>query len=287
MKTSAKSKFDNEAQLCRVFISHLPEGWTAYPETEGFDILLVRAVDGAQVGVEAKMTLNAKVLLQAIENIYHNEHWSGGNPDFRAVLVPDGAAGGEMKQIARVLGVSVLECRSAADREAAVQARIEDWGRYGHVVSEDLAARIRKEVELDWKPFSPDLPGIDDWRERWVDFCPAERCPVPDYIPDVAAGASAPTQLSRWKVKAIKICILLSKRGEVTISDFKAIEIDRKRWLDMGWMAAKPGCRGVYIAGHRTPDFRVQHPVNYGEIEADFDKWAPAASMVGVTEALL
>ncbi|TIU81425.1 MAG: hypothetical protein E5W01_20510, partial [Mesorhizobium sp.] len=66
----AKAVFESEAALCAAFIARLPKDWTAYPETAGFDILLVRGADGAQIGVEAKMTLNAKVLMQAVEGLY-------------------------------------------------------------------------------------------------------------------------------------------------------------------------------------------------------------------------
>jgi hypothetical protein len=123
--------------------------------------------------------------------------------------------------------------------------------------------------------FTPDLPVIGyDWRKAWADHCPAERCKVPAYVPDVVAGASGPSQLSEWKINAIKVCILLERRGVVTIADFKKIGIDRKRWLDMRWISHSQE-RGQYIAGRSALNLRVAHPVNYGQIEADFDKWKP------------
>ena len=39
--------------------------WTSYPETEGWDLLLVRE-DGLQLGIEAKLALNLEVLVQAL-----------------------------------------------------------------------------------------------------------------------------------------------------------------------------------------------------------------------------
>ena len=273
-----KSEFENEAALCRTFIAALPEGWIAYPETAGFDILLVRAADGAQVGVEAKMTLNAKVLLQAVEGIYsgHGREY-GGAPDFRAALVPQGAAGAEMKCIARYLGVTVIECREPFNLDAEVEAKMQRY--LGWSESPETARRYAEsDVKRDWKPFSPELPeaGKHQWREVFADFCPAERCKVPDYIPDVVAGASGPSQLSEWKIKAIKICIILERRGWVAVSDFQHIGIDRKRWLDMGWLSGREGFRGHYVAGRFALDLRRAHPVNYGQIEADYEKWKPA-----------
>ena len=79
--------FTREVQLCSAFIAALPEGWVPYAETGSFDILLVRALDGFQIGIQAKLRLNAKVIRQACE---------GGraatvmvpNPDCHAILVP-------------------------------------------------------------------------------------------------------------------------------------------------------------------------------------------------------
>ena len=99
---------------------------------------------------------------------------------------------------------------------------------------------------------------------------------LPEYVPDVSAGASAPVQLTDWKIRAIKIAVLLEKRGFVTRSDFKGIGIDHRRWLAPNdWLKIE---NGRYIAG-RLPDFKAQHPKNYAEIVADFDKWAPAAGV--------
>lgn len=270
---AAKTVFDNEAALCATFMSALPEGWTAYPETAGFDILLVRAADGAQIGIEAKMSLNAKVLLQSIEGMYSQYEAERAGPDWRGALVPTGAAGAEMKSIARRLGVTVIECSN----DGSLASRVEEYVGYGY--SRPSAERL---VKQDFKPFQPELPAIGErwaWRSDWIDHCPPKRCPLPEYVPDVVAGASGPSSLSDWKIKAIKICVLLEKRGYVAISDFKALQIDRKRWLDMRWLTFREvdgvSMRGHYVAGIRPLDLRTQHPVNYLQVEADFDKWKP------------
>jgi hypothetical protein len=258
-----KSVFANEAALCAAFISKLPDAWTAYPETAGFDILLVRKADGAQIGVEAKMSLNAKVILQAIG---HDSDWyTGAGPDFRATLVPNGCAGAEMKQIAARFGVVTIEMMSDDHNEYEATA---DHRRYG--------LKGRRKVPF----FSPELPvpkGV--WRDIWTDHCPIDRCAIPEYVPDVGAGNPAPVQLSEWKVKAIKICIILERRGWVSIADFKHLQIDRSRWLQMSWLKLSE-LRGRYERGSRHLDLRKQHPVNYEQIAADYDKWAPANAPV-------
>ncbi len=266
-----KSVFENEAALCAAFIGALPHGWTAYAETAGFDILLVRGTDGAQIGVEAKMTLNAKVLLQAVEGIYSGHGSSYGGPDFRAALVPSGTAGAEMKSLARYLGVTIIEMKSDAAHE---DAETEQGRRYGIPSWRDKLPK-----------FTPDLPSPNDWRERWIDYCPVERCKVPDYVPDVTAGASGPSQLSEWKIKAIKICVILERRGFVTAADFKHIRIDRKRWLDFRWLQPTEQ-RGKYVRGGTALDLRAAHPVNFGQIEADYERWKPVDD-APVTQAAL
>lgn len=245
-----KATFSSEAMLCLTFIRNLPEGWTAYPETAGFDILLSRKADGVQVGIEAKLTLNAKVIKQIVE-----DHWDvcRAGPDFRAVLIPYGTAG-SLAGVCSLLGITVIEMKSK-----------EVW------------------ESIYWRPnpkFSPELPSVDgkhwNFREDWYDWAPVERITLPDYIPDVKAGDSAPVQLTDWKIKAIKIAIIVEKRGFVTRQDFKALRIDHRRWLVpyVGWL--KPGEeRGRYVAGPHIGTFRKQHPKNYEQIAADYEKWAP------------
>ncbi|NTJ67544.1 hypothetical protein G6M50_06170 [Agrobacterium rhizogenes] len=268
---AAKAHFENEAALCSQFISSIPAGWTAYPETAGFDIVLVRNIDGAQIGIEAKMTLNAKVLMQAVDGIYTNHGDAYGGPDWRAALVPAGAAGAEMKQVARYLGVTIIECQSPNGRAEYIEREVarsgEEWRKWAE-----------KDADRNYHPFRPELPSPGyQWREMWVDFCPAKRLPLPEYVPDVTAGASGPTSLSEWKIKAIKIAIILERRGYLTPKDFAHISIDRKRWHDMGWIShdAAHHVRGRFVTGPTPLDLRAAHPVNYLQIEADWEKWAP------------
>ncbi|WP_370677586.1 hypothetical protein [Pleomorphomonas sp. PLEO] len=260
---SLKASFAKESDLCTAFIAALPEGWTPYPETDGFDLILVRD-DGAQVGIEAKLVLNAKVLIQAVDHVH--QRWNGGvvGPDFLAVLIPYGHKTPEMVTIAGYLGLAVIEQHDAATFEQ----------RYRY-------ERFKLKAP-DCFPFSPGLPDTrwseDGYRNGWRDQMPAERCKLPAYVPDVVAGASAPSTLSEWKISAIKLCILLEKRGEITSMDFKTLHVHRQRWLDGKWITPTDR-RGHYVVGSRPLNLRAQHPINYAQIEADFEKWAPAAAL--------
>ena len=85
-----ETTFAREADLCSTFLALVPDSWLVYAETGGFDILLVRKEDGFQIGVQAKLRLNAKVVCQALET-GRASAITNPNPDCRAVLVPKGA----------------------------------------------------------------------------------------------------------------------------------------------------------------------------------------------------
>lgn len=247
--------FAKESDLCMAFISALPEEWTAYPETGGFDILLVRAVDGFQIGVEAKLKLNAKVILQAAENC-RRHYVDMPGPDCRAVLVPE-AHNSELAGLCRMLCVTVVTYRPP--ERGVLKSAI--W---------------------------PNLPRLKDdyWNDSWCELVPEKRLELPDWVPDVRAGESAPIALTDWKIRAIKIVITLAKRGFVSRNDFSFFKISMSRWTQGGWLIQDG--RGGWIAGQYMPDFRAQHPVNFPQIEADFEKWKnPTVPTRAKQEALL
>ena len=247
-----RATFSSEAMLCATFLAHLPGDWKAYPESCGFDIVLSRVADGAQIGIEAKLTLNAKVIEQITEPGSHYRSVDPG-PDFRAVLVPFGSAGG-LSGVCHIIGVTVIEMHSKATWES-----------------------MRWRKEPTFKPTLPPIAPRNDWWEdrHWHDFAPTKQLQLPAYVPDVRAGRPAPLQLTEWKIKAMRMAILVERRGYVTREDFKALALDHRRWIERGgWLEQGP-FRGQYVATVRLQTFRRQHPRNYAEIEADFEKWNP------------
>lgn len=245
MKKPAREKsFKTEVELCQRFLSAVGEDWTSFSETAGWDILLVRKSDGFQIGIEAKLKLNMHVITQAIETGNSYSALSPG-PDCRAVLVPDEPAG-SFDLIAGYIGFTIIRV-SAPDR---------DVQRFGKV-----------------EVFRPYLPRIENvWGEQWFECAPARRHELPEYVPDVPAGAAAPVQLTSWKISAIKIAITLELRGYVTRADFKHHGIDYRRFIapEYGWLRVEDG---RYVRGARFPDFTLQHPKVYQEISADSEKW--------------
>ena len=233
--------FEKETDLVAEFIDQLNKDyrdnpWTVYPETAGWDLLLVHK-EGFQLGIEAKLSLNAKVIDQALVN-QHSSYLQG--PDYRAVLVPADKVQHHLGNICAAIGLGMISIR-----------RQQRGCTYGL-----------------------NLPNEDySWRE-WPNWCPGERCALPDYVPDVAAGDKSPVMLTHWKIKAIKLMILLERNGVVHRGDMKALQISPSRWTD-AWHGFLDRTPNGFVKNERTPDLRAQHPVNYAEIEADFDNWNP------------
>jgi hypothetical protein len=232
--------FPTEVALCAAFIAAIDKrAWTPYAETAGWDILLVRKVDGFQIGVQAKLVFNLDVINQTIEDDY--SHYRKEGPDCRAILVPETKQ--RLATICAYIGVTVVAV-------------------YG--------PRPKNVFGMD---FDPALPRVDGGRDRgddWFEWCPTSRHKLPEYVPDVAAGSSAPIQLTEWKVSAIKIAIILEQRGYLTRQDFRDVGIDHRRWLTpTGWLKVD---EGRYVRGG-MPDFKGQHPKVYEKIKADAAKW--------------
>lgn len=234
-------QFATEADLCSAFIKWVQHCggkikygercpvWTPYAETAGWDILLV-AEDGTQIGIQAKLKFNMKVLAQTVPDSWAIWHQRG--PDYRAVLVPEQDS--THQNICAALGLIMF----TADGRP--------WGM--DPVQE----------------FSPDLRSGSTW--HW--WSPEKREKLPAYVPDVAAGASGPVQLTEWKVKALRIVALLEVNGTVCRNDFRDNHIDSRRWTGpQGWVVAtdKPG---VYARGPGL-DFDKQHPQVYQQVLAE------------------
>ena len=221
--------FKAETALCRAFINWLPDQWTAYPETAGYDIMLVHDETGHQIGVEAKLRLNAEVIEQAVRD---RRDRSDTGPDFRAVLVPRDV-NMRLKSLCRHLGVTVL-------RQDSTYC-CDQMPKFGN-----------------W-----------NWSDDWFDECPTHRMPLPEYIPRVEAGASSPRTLSSWAIRSMKLLIILERRGYVTRADFRALTLSPSSWATSTGYLTRGPVRGRWVASEYMPDLRGKHPETYAEIEAD------------------
>ena len=225
-----------EAGLCAAFIEALEPGWTVYPETAGWDMLLVleerreyTAMEkrvrlrcgqdyplesGTQVGIEAKLRGNFKVLSQALPSIAWCDVEEQAGPDFRAVLIPKGSS--EFKEIAAALSLVVIEMEPKGDYPP---------------------------------PFADRLESVLRHRTCWQH---SRHHKLPEIVPDTPCGVPSPRTMSRWKIGAVRLCMRLRERGFLQRADFNEFGISTTawyhRWLVKGekfgrvqqWVA-KPG----------------------------------------------
>jgi hypothetical protein len=235
--------FAKESDLCTAFIAAVQSPWVAYAETAGWDILLFNKEDDRQIGIQAKLKLNATVIRQAVET----EGWYVSvGPDYRAILVPWDQVN-ELSALAPLCNLTVIRMR-------------------------DQAAKYH------CRSFTPSLPvGTNRWNEpdrEWYECLPTTRHQMPEFIPDVIAGSSAPIKLTTWKIAALKLSVLLDRTGFLTRADFKRHKLDIRGWIGtQKWLLpAEVG----FVRGPRLPDLRIQHPRVWAEIEADPEKWQRA-----------
>lgn len=257
--------FDTEAALCQAFALSVPDEWIIYPETGGWDLLLVHRQGGWQIGVEAKLSLNAKVLAQSIKS---RKLWQESGPDFRAVLV--GKVVAENATLARALGLTVISPRPwpVSDRYEGWYKRYAQHGpRLPRFVPELPEASVFVRLVDHWSRF--DMDG------DWIDQFPTKRIPLPDYVPEVAAGVPSPLILSQWKIKAMRVCVWVERKGSITRAVFRDLGIDPSRWMNGVWLRSGEA-RGEWIAGPRFPadQLRREHPTIFPKVEADFDQWS-------------
>lgn len=258
---SETKPFASEAELVEAFcteiarLNDLPPArrngpaWVVYHETAGWDLLLVDPDTGVQVGLEAKLTVNAKVIAQALPDA---EIFDSTGPDYRGILVPSSGLQLDMRKIAGHLGLTIV----SVCRHSYSPGRFELRLNPGHLPDESCRS------VYGW--------GLRDW----FSWLPSERCGLPDYLPDVRGGKAAPVMLTEWKIKAIKLLIILERRGFVTRTDMRHLSISPTRWTAAFHGFLEPG-EGGYVRGKRTPDLKRQHPDNWVQIEADFEKWVP------------
>jgi hypothetical protein len=236
--------FATEADLVAEFLRRLAvmdpsQKWKVYPESCGWDLLLVHEA-GYQLGIEAKLLLNPKVIDQALVGAFITRPaWDG--PDYRAVLVPSEGRQQHLANICKAIGVGVITVRPEGDGG------------------------------FHWF----DLPSNSEYC-TWPNWGPVHRCPVPDYVPRVAAGVKSPTLLSDWKVRAIKLLIVMERKGWIDRGDLKVLGLSPTRWTCHynGFLTRVAGKPVRYVAGPLTPDYRAQMPENFAEIEADISAWA-------------
>lgn len=229
-----KKLFPDEAALCAAFIREFNtvEGWVCYPETGGFDVLVVHT-SGRQIGVEAKMQLNAKVCDQILPSYNYD---APRGPDHRLVIVPyisDGAKG--IAKMLRMLGVEVWEAsvHRSTDKPFYIDSKI-------------------RQCDAEYCYWEP---ALFDWN-------PAERLPLPQTMPEVQAGVPSPSRLTPWKEGALRVLAHLEVHGSITRKQICEYGISPSMWTQAGWLDR--GDQGHWIENLETPRHHsTRNPLAY------------------------
>jgi hypothetical protein len=240
-RSSTAAFFKSEADLCALFIREFNavSGWTCYPEAAGFDVLVVHD-DGCQIGVEAKLVLNAKVADQILPSL-EDDFKSKPGPDYRMVIV--GKITEANAGIAKLLGrqgVPVL-----------------------HPISTD---GITFSFRIDRHGI--ERAPIPLFNEQYLfDWNPPLRCQVPMVVSDLPAGVAAPIQLTPWKEAALKVIALMRKQGFIMSKQIAEQGIGTGYWTQpkfgkQAWLA-KGTVQGSWLETEHMPPFDKQHPEAY------------------------
>lgn len=255
-----KAAFPSEAELCDCFIESLRKhgGWTIYPETSGFDILCVYEATGHQLGIEAKLSLNAKVIDQILPRQYMGYADTGvAGPDFRAIVVPsitESNAG--LAAMLEIIGVKIFVpeqdwCRNTGAMKWRFRISRHDHG----------------ERMADRREYDTNDGKLYDWDTAWHDWNPPARCTLPEIVPTVRCGVPAPVQLTPWKIGALRVLADLEIYGFVTAKSVRDHGIDARRFCATdGWLQMLGN--GKWARG-KIPAFDQQHPEAYAQVLAE------------------
>jgi hypothetical protein len=226
-----KDRFDSERELCQFFMEAArDQGWSVYPETAGYDILLVATdkVRGGsvqvhdQVGVEAKLRGNVTVLRQAMPSVRRR----GSSPHFFSVLVP--TASQDFKYVATQLGIVVF---------SALQPQ-------------------------GWRDLVKKAPNVASKLARHYRYEGAEPCWTPGMHIDIEAGVASPKSITPWKIAAVKLCLRAARYGTVTSADFRDAGISTTVFRTNGWIrpVGKAGRLLTYALNNEANPPHILYP---------------------------
>ncbi len=156
-----EDRWSTEAEMCGSFMEAATEsGWTPYPETAGFDIVLVRG--DTQVGVEAKLRAGCHVLSQALPS-----EGSRRGPNYVAVLVPSWGPPG-FGEIADRVKVRVVVW---SPRRANPFPRFGPYGTHDPLRWRFEAPLALPPVVPTWQAGCPSPQVLSPWRVRALRLC--------------------------------------------------------------------------------------------------------------------
>lgn len=216
-------------------------GWTVYPETWNWDLLLAKRMldvngvfEDVQIGVQAKVRINLAVLKQALP------HWGAARsgPRYRAVLVSNPWGAEDVCQRLKLWLFGRMERRMVR------------WGPQA------------KEME-DGHGVALLLGRIPDY--EW----PGEPMLLPPIVPSGSGGVPCPSPLSKWKLGALRLLALATARPPITSRDAKACGVDLELFIKKQWLVRDGAVGRLYAYRIGDPDparADKRHPTEFLQI---------------------
>ena len=243
--------FAAESDLCEAFAATATAGgWVVYPETAGWDLLLVRR--DVQVGVQAKLLGRPWVLLQACPDRRERR-----GPHYRLALVGGWPGRGESAQrnaraefcaLAHHLRILVA---TPPDHDAVVFGYHDSWVMSLMHPPLNLGRRRCVRPSLDW---------------RWYRWRPEAPETLPPIVPRVPAGVPSPETVTSWSVAAVRLEQLALAQGHVTVADARRVRDEVGGTWNPSTMLARyfdhcPPPKGRWVA-HPQREWRpsARHP---------------------------
>jgi len=244
----ARAALPSEEALCSAFIQKVNTfaGWTCHPETGGFDVLVVHD-DGRQIGVEAKLQLNAKVIDQVLPSPTDSRFAKVG-PDHRMVIVRTlTEASNGLAKMLDYLGVTVVApwigYRQSRDRRLELTADFND-----------LDYLFSKEKLTPPRSYGYESLRLHDWN-------PESRLPVSSVAPDLPAGVKSPVRMTAWKLCALHVLARLELQGRISAKQIQKTGCNPTIWTRQ-WLTRSED-QGFWVAGENMPDLPRQFPEQY------------------------
>lgn len=221
-------KFGSEAEMCSVFIGVARNmGLKVYSEVDGVDLVVVYTEEflnmfraenpyfplerGPYVGEQLGLEAKNRGGMDVLAQIVDRKRRSRvRGPKYWGVLVPDKVAmSTSFRVVSEELGIHVASLHS-------------------NPVLGNADAMIPR----------PFVRRHNYSRSLWL----------PEVEIDVGAGSSSPRTVSKWKVGAVKLCLLAEKRGYLLTKDFLDHGIAKTTWYANKWIrrVGSQGRKAVY-----------------------------------------
>lgn len=244
-----KNPYGSEAELCDAFVESAKlSDWQAYPECGNWDLLMVR--DGIQVGIEAKMRCSLEVVTQAMPK--RSRYRAVPSPHYVGVLVPFTSPA--LNEVCSALKILTF------DHSFMEVARM--WQEHGAP-----SGHRPGDLRLDIKP------------EYVIE---APRIELPVVAVQTSGGRPSPKRMSKWRVSALRLCILLERRGDLSSQDFRSEKMDITRWRNGRWITRNgdvyrnDGKRGMWARYTKGDRYNISGPSVGYEPEMEAMKALPA-----------